>query len=202
MLTKSFTWKSKKEISSVKDIVSPDHTTIVGRDPGDENTERGNGDQVKVTLDGAQYTEKGIKEMTKEMTCNEEIGQHTYIHPSKICKCGKMTLQPPIPYQDEKVKLENDKGDVAWVDKAQLDALHPPDMINHPPHYKNHPSGIEAIVILRECPRANLYAAGKYWWRVCWGKGPKDTVEQNVKDIKKAIWHLQDELRELENETS
>jgi hypothetical protein len=72
------------------------------------------------------------------------------------------------------------------------------DMINSPPHYTNHPSGVECITIIRECPRANIYAAMKYLWRFCWAKGPKDTPEQKFRDLQKAIWHLTNEMEGME----
>lgn len=63
------------------------------------------------------------------------------------------------------------------------------DMVNHPPHYNSHPAGIEAIDVLRHSTDYDLGQAMKYVWRVNWGGKTND-----VEDINKAIWYLQDWL--------
>lgn len=62
-----------------------------------------------------------------------------------------------------------------------------PDMVNHPAHYTGHPAGIEAIDVIRHATDYNLGTALKYIWRVMWGGKGND-----VEDISKAIWYLQD----------
>lgn len=60
-------------------------------------------------------------------------------------------------------------------------------MVNRPPHYNSHPAGIEAIDVIRYATNYNLGTAMKYIWRVMWGGKNND-----VEDISKAIWYLQD----------
>ena len=66
------------------------------------------------------------------------------------------------------------------------------DNINHPPHYTNDKSGIECITITRH-RNFNIGNAIKYLWR----NGLKDG-ESNIKDLKKAIWYINDEIKRLE----
>lgn len=65
------------------------------------------------------------------------------------------------------------------------------DMVNNPPHYNSHPAGIEAIDVLRHSTNYDLGQAIKYIWRVMWGGKHND-----VEDISKAIWYLQDWKRQ------
>lgn len=66
------------------------------------------------------------------------------------------------------------------------------DQVVHPVHYNSHPSGIECIEVIRHFNH-NIGAAVKYLWRA----GLKDG-ESNVKDIKKAIFYLEDELARIQ----
>jgi hypothetical protein len=68
------------------------------------------------------------------------------------------------------------------------------DEVNHPTYYNTHPSGIEAIEVVRHMT-FNVGNAVKY----CWRAGLKGT-ESPTKDLKKAIWYLQDEVARLEKE--
>ncbi len=64
------------------------------------------------------------------------------------------------------------------------------DPVNHPAHYTSHPSGIECIAVTRHynfC-RGN---AIKYLWRA----GEKGNL---VEDLRKAIWYINDEIKQLE----
>lgn len=63
----------------------------------------------------------------------------------------------------------------------------PDDPVNHPKHYNSHPSGIECITITRHMG-FNLGNATKYIWRA-------DEKGNDIQDIEKAIWYLQDELK-------
>lgn len=63
------------------------------------------------------------------------------------------------------------------------------DTVNHPKHYNSHPSGIECIDVVRHMNRGN---AIKYIWRA----GDKGN---EIEDLKKSIWYLQDEIKRLEN---
>lgn len=64
--------------------------------------------------------------------------------------------------------------------------------VNHPLHYNSHPSGIECIVIARH-HNFNIGNVLKYVWRA----GLKDS-EPDIKDLKKALWYLEDEIKKLE----
>lgn len=62
--------------------------------------------------------------------------------------------------------------------------------VDHPRHYTSHPSGIEAIEICRH-DNFNCGNAMKYIFR----RGKKD---DEIQDLKKAIWYLNDEVKRLE----
>jgi hypothetical protein len=62
------------------------------------------------------------------------------------------------------------------------------DSVNHPKHYNSHPSGVECIDIVRHMS-FNIGNVFKYLWRC----GLKDG-EPSLKDMKKALWYLQDEI--------
>jgi len=68
------------------------------------------------------------------------------------------------------------------------------DPVNHPSHYTSHPSGIECIDITRH----HGFAVGnaiKYMWRA----GLKgSSTENEIEDLKKAVWYLQDRIQQLE----
>lgn len=61
--------------------------------------------------------------------------------------------------------------------------------VNHPKHYNNHPSGIECIDIVRH-ENFNCGSAIKYIWR----RGEKNN---EIEDLQKAIWYLQDEIERI-----
>lgn len=63
--------------------------------------------------------------------------------------------------------------------------------VNHPLHYTTHPSGIECIEITRHHDFA-IGNAIKYLWRA----GLKDS-DNEVQDLKKAIWYIQDKINQL-----
>ncbi len=62
---------------------------------------------------------------------------------------------------------------------------------NHPPHYTSHPSGVECIEITRHHGFC-IGNAIKYLWR----QGAKDG-EPSIKDLKKALWYIEDEIKRL-----
>lgn len=70
------------------------------------------------------------------------------------------------------------------------------DLINHPPHYTSDPSGIECIVVT-EHRNFCVGNAMKYLWR----NGLKDG-ESNVKDLKKAIWYIENEIKRIEKKNT
>lgn len=72
------------------------------------------------------------------------------------------------------------------------------DNVNHPAYYNSHPSGIECIEITRHyC--FDIGNAIKYLWRAGLkedaGRTPK---EKEIEDLKKAIWYINDRIKELE----
>ena len=74
--------------------------------------------------------------------------------------------------------------------------------VNHPKHYNSHPNGIECIDIIRHyvCDIAN---AIKYLWRA--GLKQEEGVsdrQKEIEDLRKAIWYIEDRIKQLENEKS
>jgi hypothetical protein len=75
------------------------------------------------------------------------------------------------------------------------------DLVNHPKHYTSHPAncdqcskGIECIEVVRHFG-FNIGNVVKY----CWRAGLKDSNE--VEDLKKARWYLDDEIKRREGVT-
>lgn len=66
------------------------------------------------------------------------------------------------------------------------------DLVNHPAHYTSDPSGVECIQVTRH-RNFNIGNAIKYLWRA----GLKDG-NQDIQDLRKAIWYIQDEIARLE----
>lgn len=69
------------------------------------------------------------------------------------------------------------------------------DDVNHPTHYKNHPSGVECIDITEHMSFC-LGNAVKYIWRC-----EEKHNDGGEKDLKKAIWYLNRELKRRFNKT-
>lgn len=61
--------------------------------------------------------------------------------------------------------------------------------VNHPKHYNTNPSGIECIEVVRHM-NFNKGNAIKYVWRA----GDKGN---EIEDLQKAIWYLNDEINRL-----
>ena len=74
------------------------------------------------------------------------------------------------------------------------------DNVNHPEHYTKHPSGIECIEITRHyC--FSIGNAIKYLWRAGLKKSGSLTDKQKeIEDLKKAVWYINDRIKQLENE--
>lgn len=72
------------------------------------------------------------------------------------------------------------------------------DNVNHPKYYTQHPSGIECIDIARYyC--FDIGCAIKYLWRAGLKKDASLTDKQKeIEDLKKAIWYINDRIKELE----
>ena len=71
------------------------------------------------------------------------------------------------------------------------------DNVNHPSHYTQHPSGVECITITRHyC--FSIGNAIKYLWRaglkVDCNNSP---VEKEIEDLEKAIWYINDRVKQL-----
>lgn len=74
------------------------------------------------------------------------------------------------------------------------------DRIN-PNYYKEHPSGVECIDITRHYCFC-IGNAIKYLWRA--GLKQEDgltNTEKEIEDLKKAVWYIQDRIKELEKNT-
>lgn len=74
------------------------------------------------------------------------------------------------------------------------------DSVNHPEHYTSHPSGIECIEITRHyC--FSIGNAIKYLWRAGLKKDASlNDKQKEIEDLKKAIWYINDRIKQLENE--
>lgn len=76
------------------------------------------------------------------------------------------------------------------------------ESVNHPKHYNSHPSGVECIDIIRHyC--YDIGAAIKYLWRagLKTEEGMTDR-EKEIEDLRKAIWYINDRIRQLQTESS
>ena len=74
--------------------------------------------------------------------------------------------------------------------------------VNHPKHYNSHPSGVECIDIIRHyC--YDIGAAIKYLWRagLKTEEGMTDR-DKEIEDLRKAIWYINDRIRQLQTESS
>ena len=104
----------------------------------------------------------------------------------------KRHTQPEeLPFLDS---LNDQYAEIEQV-RQQTDSLpeFKHDFVNHPKHYCDHPSGIECIEITRHHDFA-IGNAIKYLWRA----GLKDS-DNEIQDLKKAVWYIQDKIAQLEN---
>lgn len=82
----------------------------------------------------------------------------------------------------------------------KLVPIEEPDNVNHPEHYTSHPSGIECIEITRHYP-FSIGNAIKYLWRAGLKKDASLTDNQKeIEDLKKAIWYINDRIKQLGGE--
>ena len=74
------------------------------------------------------------------------------------------------------------------------------DNINHPQYYNSHPSGIECIEIARHyC--FSIGNAIKYLWRAgLKSDASMSDKQKEIEDLKKAIWYINDRIKQLEND--
>lgn len=98
------------------------------------------------------------------------------------------------------VKIENYPSLARkWVTLNEVEAPSGEDNVNHPKHYTSHPSGIECITITRHyC--FSIGNAIKYLWRAGLKKeqGLEDR-QKEIEDLKKAIWYIEDRIKQLKN---
>lgn len=109
---------------------------------------------------------------------------------------GREGVVVKIGFDKEYVVEWDAGGPVEWVHELTLRpaTLQHGEAVNHPAHYNSDPSGVECIEVVRH-RTFNVGAAMKYLWR----NGLKDADAQ-VEDLRKSIWHIEDEIRRLENE--
>jgi len=73
------------------------------------------------------------------------------------------------------------------------------DLVNHPKHYTSHPSGIECIDVTQHYNFC-IGNAIKYLWRNGLKKDSEVTEKTSqIQDLKKALWYIQREISNLEN---
>ena len=74
--------------------------------------------------------------------------------------------------------------------------------VNHPKHYNSHPSGVECIDIIRHyC--YDIGAAIKYlWWAGLKTEEGMTDRDKEIEDLRKAIWYINDRIRQLQTESS
>lgn len=77
-------------------------------------------------------------------------------------------------------------------EQLEFDLEMPPDAVNHPPHYKNRVPGIECIQVTKHFGFSKGNAI-KYIWRA----GLKGGRAQEIEDLEKAVWYLQQEIMDL-----
>lgn len=82
-----------------------------------------------------------------------------------------------------------------WIQK-QAESKEEFHEVNKSKHYNLHPSGIECIEVIRHY-NFNIGNAMKYLWR----QGLKDN-NPDIKDMKKAIYYIIDEIQRLGGDTS
>ena len=81
-----------------------------------------------------------------------------------------------------------DKDTVSTTGKA-ID----PGGVDHPAHYNTDPSGIECIEIVRWMS-FNIGSAFKYIFRAGLKVLEGDELQAEIKDLKKALWYIRDEV--------
>ena len=101
-----------------------------------------------------------------------------------------------------KEKIQQYTGTMEYNEIQEGMANKTNDMVNHPKHYTSHPSGIECIEITRYYCFA-IGSAIKYLWRA----GLKqeqgmDDKEKEIQDLQKAIWYINDRIKQLKGESS
>lgn len=137
------------------------------------------------------YSELHLSDLKGWEPCGHNLG--TLLKNGKL-RWTRHTQPEELPFIDDEPKykeldqiiLENSENFAipeSWLKD---------DPVNHPSHYVAHPSGIECIEITRHHD-FTIGNAIKYLWRA----GLKDS-DNEVQDLKKAIWYIQDKINQLE----
>lgn len=72
------------------------------------------------------------------------------------------------------------------------------DKVNHPSYYNSHPSGVECIDIVRHY-NFDIGNVIKYLWRAGLKKEKGySSKEKEIEDCEKALFYLQDHIKQLE----
>lgn len=115
----------------------------------------------------------------------------------KLCKY--VAVLNIIP---NKRKIQQYTGTMEYNEIQEDMANKTNDMVNHPKHYTSHPSGVECIEITRYYCFA-IGSAIKYLWRagLKQEQGMADK-EKEIQDLEKAIWYINDRIKQLKGESS
>jgi hypothetical protein len=115
----------------------------------------------------------------------------------KLCKY--VAVLNIIP---NKRKIQQYTGTMEYNEIQEDMANKTNDMVNHPKHYTSHPSGVECIEITRHyC--FSIGNAIKYLWRAGLKaeQGMQDR-QKEIQDLEKAIWYINDRIKQLKEESS
>ena len=115
----------------------------------------------------------------------------------KLCKY--VAVLNIIP---NKRKIQQYTGTMEYNEIQEDMANKTNDMVNHPKHYTSHPSGVECIEITRHyC--FSIGNAIKYLWRAGLKaeQGMQDK-QKEIQDLEKAIWYINDRIKQLKGESS
>lgn len=97
------------------------------------------------------------------------------------------------PIRMDKEQLESVFQEIAFEIKETEES------IDHPKHYSSDPSGVECITVARHRDFA-IGNALKYLWRAGIKRDPSMTDRQKeIEDLKKAIWYINDKIKQLES---
>jgi len=109
--------------------------------------------------------------------CTRKECQHT--------PCTMSNMLCPQCHPPESTLTVGDQNFKIAADPVDRDVV-------HPQHYNNHPSGVECMEIVRHM-NFNLGNVFKYIWRA-------DEKRYPIKDLKKAAFYLDDEIKRREKQ--
>ena len=89
-------------------------------------------------------------------------------------------------------------SDLEWLQRQESKKnMTTEDDVNHPTHYTSHPSGVECNQIV-SAMTYNIGSAVAYLWRAGLKESvPGDLKASHVKDLRKAIWHIEREIERI-----